>query len=131
MKKIIVPIVAVIAFATLAFAGENYFHTIKAEIGGFAQSLGAGTSNPSSAYALDVVGDSRVSGTENVGSLVATSFIRVASKTKAELAALTPASAGSLYYCSDCTAAASKLVISTGTAKASFAIITSSVTYPS
>ena len=66
-----------------------------------------------------------------VTSLVSSGFVRLAGKTKAQLAALTPAAAGSLYYCSDCTAAASKVVVSTGTAVGSFAILTSSVTFPS
>ena len=63
MKKIIVSVLAVVAFATLAFAGENFFHTIKAEFGGFASSLGVGKSEAASGYALDVAGASRFVGT--------------------------------------------------------------------
>lgn len=62
MKKIIVPVLAVAAFATLAFAGENYFHSVKAEFGAFASRLGVGMSEPSGSYVLDVAGASRVTG---------------------------------------------------------------------
>ena len=66
MKKIIVPVVAVIGLATLAFAGENFFHTIKAEFGAFASNVGIGMSEPNPSYALDVVGAARVTGTPTI-----------------------------------------------------------------
>lgn len=66
MKKLIVPVLAVAAFATLAFAGENYFHTVKAEIGAFATRLGVGVSEPSSSYVLDVSGPVRLVGAPTI-----------------------------------------------------------------
>lgn len=66
MKKLIVPVLAVAAFATLAFAGENYFHTVKAEIGAFATRLGVGVSEPSSSYVLDVAGPVRLVGAPTI-----------------------------------------------------------------
>ncbi len=62
MKKILFPVLAVVAFATLAFAGTNYFHTIRAEYGGFASGLGVGMAEPSAAYVLDVAGATRLVG---------------------------------------------------------------------
>jgi len=62
MKKLLAPVLAVAVFATLAYAGENYFHTIKAEFGAFASRLGIGMSEPSASYTLDVAGASRVVG---------------------------------------------------------------------
>lgn len=73
MKKIIVPVLAVVAFATLAFAGENYFHSIKAEFGAFASRLGVGVSEANPSYVLDVAGAARVTGVPTiVGSPVIT-----------------------------------------------------------
>ena len=66
MKKIIVPVVAVIGLAAMAFAGENYFHSIKAEFGGFASSLGVGKSEAASGYVLDVAGATLLTGTPTV-----------------------------------------------------------------
>ena len=66
MKKIIVPVVAVIGLATLAFAGENFFHTIKAEMGAFASRLAVGATEPNPSYALDVVGAARVTGVPTI-----------------------------------------------------------------
>lgn len=66
MKKIIVPVVAVIGLAALAFAGENYFHTIKAEMGAFASRLAVGATEPNPSYALDVVGAARVTGSPTI-----------------------------------------------------------------
>jgi hypothetical protein len=62
MKKILLPVVAVAAFATLAFAGENFFHSVKAEFGAFATRLGVGVTEANPSYVLDVVGPSRVVG---------------------------------------------------------------------
>lgn len=66
MKKLIVPVLAVTAFATLAFAGENYFHTVKAEFGAFASRLGVGVTEPSSSYVLDVAGPMRLVGAPTI-----------------------------------------------------------------
>ena len=66
MKKIIVPVLAVVAFATLAFAGENYFHSVKAEFGAFASRLGVGVSEANPSYVLDVAGASRLTGVATV-----------------------------------------------------------------
>lgn len=66
MKKIVIPVIAIACFATLAFAGENFFHTIKAEFGAIASNLGVGVSEPNPAYALDVVGAARVTGTPTI-----------------------------------------------------------------
>jgi hypothetical protein len=62
MKKITGFVVALVAMCALAYAGENYFHTIKAEIGGFATGLGVGISEPAAGYVLDVNGASKVVG---------------------------------------------------------------------
>ena len=66
MKKILFPVLAVVAFATLAFAGTNYFHTIRAEYGGFASGLGVGMAEPSTAYVLDVAGATRIVGVPTI-----------------------------------------------------------------
>ena len=66
MKKILFPVLAVVAFATLAFAGTNYFHTIRAEYGGFASGLGAGVSEPNPSYVLDVAGAARIVGVPTI-----------------------------------------------------------------
>lgn len=62
MKKITGFLFVGLAMCALAYAGENYFHTIKAEIGGFATGLGVGMSEPGAGYVLDVNGASRVTG---------------------------------------------------------------------
>ena len=76
MKKILLPVVAVAAFATLAFAGENFFHSVKAEFGAFASGLGVGVTEANPSYVLDVVGASRVVG--------ATTFTGAVSQTGAQ-----------------------------------------------
>lgn len=76
MKKIVTAVVGVAVLATLAFAGENYFHTVKAEIGAFATRLGVGVTEPSTLYVLDVAGASRLVG--------ATAFTGAVSQTGAQ-----------------------------------------------
>lgn len=66
MKKIIGSVIAVAVLTTLAFAGENYFHTIKAEFGAFASKLAVGMSEASAPYALDVNGASRFVGAQTI-----------------------------------------------------------------
>lgn len=77
MKKIIGLVSVVAVMFTLAYAGENYFHTIKAEIGGFATGLGVGMSEPAAGYALDVVGAARLTGaTTLTGSVTASDSVQ-------------------------------------------------------
>lgn len=105
MKKLIVPVLAVAAFATLAFAGENYFHTIKAEFGAFASRLGVGVTEPSSSYVLDVAGASRFVGTTAftgspviTGNLSVSGQILLPSVSSTTIASLVPASVGAIVY---------------------------------
>lgn len=105
MKKIIVPIVAVVCLATLAFAGENYFHTIKAEFGAFASNVGVGMSEPNPSYALDVAGASRFVGAISMtgspaitGNLSVSGQILLPSVSSTTIATLVPAAVGAVVY---------------------------------
>ena len=63
MKKIIVSFIAVLMFSGLAVAGENYFQAVKAEYVTAATQMKVGSSlEPAVGYALDVVGNLKVSG---------------------------------------------------------------------
>lgn len=63
-------------------------------------------------------GATRSTGTAT-GDMYMAGFLRLASKTEAELLAITPAAVGHVYFCSDC--APAKVVVSTGTGAGNFA----------
>lgn len=111
MKKIIVPVLAVMALATLAFAGENYFHSIKAEFGAFASRLGVGVSEANPSYVLDVVGASRFVGAITMtgspaitgnpvvtGNLSVSGQMLLPSVSSTTIASLVPAAIGAVVY---------------------------------
>ena len=70
MKKLkfshIIAVTLVSAFAAVAFAGSNYFQSVKAEHGAFATRVGIGTMDPSTDYVLDIVGASRITGVPTI-----------------------------------------------------------------
>lgn len=70
MKKLefshIIAITLISAFAAVAFAGSNYFQSVKAEHGAFATRVGIGTMDPSTSYVLDIVGASRITGVPTI-----------------------------------------------------------------
>jgi len=70
MKKIrfshVIATTIIAAFAAVAFAGENYFQSVKAEHGAFATRVGIGTMAPSTSYVLDIVGASRITGVPTI-----------------------------------------------------------------
>lgn len=111
MKKIIVPVLAVVAFATLAFAGENYFHSVKAEFGAFASRLGVGVSEANPSYVLDVAGASRFVGAITMtgspaitgnpavtGNLSVSGQMLLPSVSSTTIASLVPAAVGAVVY---------------------------------
>jgi len=105
MKKVLVPVLAVMAFATLAFAGSNYFHTIKAEYGGFASGLGVGMSEPSSSYVLDIAGASRFVGAISMtgspaitGNLSVSGQMLLPNVSSTTIASLVPAAVGAVVF---------------------------------
>lgn len=105
MKKIIVPVLAVVAFATLAFAGENYFHSVKAEFGAFASRLGVGVSEANPSYVLDVAGASRLVGSVAItgspavtGNLSVSGQMLLPSVSSTTIASLVPAAVGAVVY---------------------------------
>ena len=120
--------VVMAALATVGIAstvGYGYFVGLR---------IGLDRQNPtmtvSSAGAVVATSVSMTGAAQSAG-VVSTSYLRLASKTKAQIVAIVPGAAGDLYYCSDCTAAASKVVVSTGITVGAFALLTSSVTAPS
>lgn len=63
MNKIIVSVLALFVLAGSAFAGDNYFNSVKAEYVTAASQMKVGSSlEPASGFALDVVGNLKVSG---------------------------------------------------------------------
>lgn len=63
MNKIIVSVLALFVLAGPAFAGDNYFNSVKAEYVTAASQMKVGSSlEPASGFALDVVGNLKVSG---------------------------------------------------------------------
>ena len=63
MKKLLAPVLAVVVFANLAIAGENYFQSVKSEYVTAATQMKVGSSlEPTAGFALDVVGNLKVSG---------------------------------------------------------------------
>jgi hypothetical protein len=102
MKKIIGLVSVVAVMFTLAYAGENYFHTIKAEIGGFATGLGVGMSEPAAGYVLDVSGANRITGvTTMVGSPVITGSPAVTGSPTVVGSITISSSATTAYDCTD------------------------------
>jgi hypothetical protein len=111
MKKLLAPVLAVAVFATLAYAGENYFHSVKAEFGAFATRLGVGVTEPSASYALDVVGASRFVGAVTMtgspaitgnpavtGNLSVSGQMLLPSVSSTTIASLVPAAVGAVVY---------------------------------
>ena len=108
MKKVIGSLCAVAVMFTLAYAGENYFHSIKAEFGGFASGLGVGKSEASAGYVLDVQGAALITGVPTiVGSPVITGSPDITGNPTVVGSITISTSATTVYDCKDYGAVAS------------------------
>ena len=104
MKKILGFVAVLAVMFTLAYAGENYFHTIKAEIGGFATGLGVGMSEPAAGYVLDVNGASRITGSVTASgsvqgaTVLATGLFQLPQVSSTALVSLVPGREGAAVW---------------------------------
>ena len=80
--------------------------------------LGLGTMATQGANAVAITGGT----ISNVTSLTSAGVLRLYSRTKLQLNAITPAAVGEIYYCSNCSPV--NVMVSTGTAQANFGAIT-------